>query len=177
MLGELISGEEARTKIAAVFDNEASATAAAEQVRQATQAEGAQVQLITPTDQHYGRKLEPESNGIVRTAIRAHATLGAVGLVMGLLLFGLLYAADLPAIVSSPLAAGMMIGVLGMVFGLLGGGLATMRPDHAAVITPVRDAVQHGQWAVVVHPTSSQQCDAAMRVLGNITHGKVMRTA
>ena len=50
------------------------------------------------------------------------------------------------------------------------------RPDHLAVIAPVREAVRHGRWAVLVNPESPQQCDDAMRTLRG-THAELMRSA
>ena len=55
--------------------------------------------------------------------------------------------------------------LFGTMFGLMVGGLLTIRPDHEAVIAPVREGVKSGRWAVVVHPASRQQFDDALRVL------------
>lgn len=55
--------------------------------------------------------------------------------------------------------------LFGTMFGLMVGGFLTIRPDHEAVIGPVREAMKEGRWAVVVHPTSREQFDASLRVL------------
>ncbi|GAA5786271.1 hypothetical protein GCM10007860_15310 [Chitiniphilus shinanonensis] len=175
MLSELISAERARTKIAALFDSEAAATGAAERVRRDAGVDRGQVRLVRPGEAHFGRKLEPEERGIVLTAIRAHLTLGLVGAVVGLIVYGVLYIAGIPAVVSSPVVAAALAASFGLVFGLLAGGLATARPDHQAVVAPVREAVHAGRWAVVVHPASPQQCDDALKVLHGAS-GEVVRT-
>ncbi|PMY00993.1 riboflavin biosynthesis protein RibA, partial [Pseudomonas sp. GW460-13] len=83
---------------------------------------------------------------------------------------------EVEAVMDSPgLAAGAAI-FLGLVFGMLLAGLMTARPDHQLVITPVREAVQHGRWALLVHPTTPQQCHEALRALRNTT-AEVLRTA
>ena len=82
-----ITGELSNSKLAAVFADEGSARAAAQFVSAALSLGQAQVQVITPTEPHPGRKLEPESQGIWRTIIIAHMRLGIVGAVFGLLVF------------------------------------------------------------------------------------------
>ncbi|HSC79606.1 MAG TPA: riboflavin biosynthesis protein RibA, partial [Chitinolyticbacter sp.] len=134
-----------------------------------------QVQLVGPGDGQFGRKLEPESRGIARTAVRAHLTLAFVGALIGVTVFVALFFSGERAVVSSPLAAAAMLGALGLVFGLLAGGLITARPDHLAVVAPVRKAVRAGRWAVVVHPVSPRQTDEALRVLRGASH-EVVRT-
>jgi hypothetical protein len=46
------------------------------------------------------------------------------------------------------------------------GGLITMRPDHDAVVAPVREAVNDGRWSVVVHPSTRSQLADTARTLG-----------
>ncbi|KPC55034.1 hypothetical protein [Amantichitinum ursilacus] len=176
MTGNLFSGEDSRTHVAAMFDSESLAATAAASLRADTGMDAPQVEVVQPHEAHFGRKLEPESRGIVRTAIRAHSMFGGIGLALGVALFGVLYSQDLPAIVSNPLPAVASCAFFGMVFGLLIGGVVTVRPDHQMVITPVREAVQGGRWAVVAHPRSARQADAALRVLRNMTND-VVRSA
>ena len=75
----LLAGEVSNSKVAAVFANEAAAREVAAHVQSALQLSAAQVQVITPADRRPGRKLEPESEGIFRTIIRAHVRLGLLG--------------------------------------------------------------------------------------------------
>ncbi|UXY14910.1 riboflavin biosynthesis protein RibA [Chitiniphilus purpureus] len=175
MISDVMFGETARTKIAALFDSESAAARAIAQVRDVAGIAGGQVRLVQPGDTEFGRKLEPESGGIVRTAIRAHLLLGAVGIVVSLLIYAVLFIADVPAVASNPGVAAAVMAFFGLVFGLLAGGLATARPDHQAVIAPVREALSAGRWAVVVHPASPRQCDEALRVLHGMSRD-VVRT-
>jgi len=175
MAGNVITSEQASTKLAALFDSEAAASNAAERVCYEAHLKRGQVRMIRPHERHFGRKLEPEEHGIVRTAVRSHLMLGGLGIILGLAVAGILYRQGIEAVVQNPgPAAGAAI-FLGAIFGMLLAGLVTARPDHQAVITPVREAVDHGRWALVVHPASPQQCDEAVRALRN-SSGEVLRT-
>lgn len=176
MTASPLSAEAASTKIAALFDTKSAASNAAERVCYEAHLRRGQVRLVHPYEAHFGRKLEPENDGIVRTAIRSHLMMGALGVVIGLAIVGILHRQGIEAVTQSPgPAAGAAI-FLGLVFGMLLAGLATARPDHQLVITPVREAVQHGRWALLVHPTTSEQCNETLRALRNTT-AEVLRTA
>ena len=176
MTGNSLNAEEASTKIAALFDTKLAASSAAERVCFEAHLKRGQVRLVHPYEAHFGRKLEPENDGIVQTAVRSHLIMAALGTVIGLAIVGILHRQEVEAVMQSPgLAAGAAI-FLGLVFGMLLAGLITARPDHQLVIAPVREAVQHGRWAVLVHPTTPQQCNEALRALRNTT-AEVLRTA
>lgn len=166
MAGESpITGEVSNSKVAAVFATEAAAREAAEGVRSALDLDATQVQVVTPMDPHPGRKLEPESGGIFRTILVAHAKLGLAGMVVGALAFWALHAMGLPMIVlNAPFALGVMI-AFGAVAGLMLGGLVSLRPDHDAYILAVRDALAAGRCAVVVHAFSMEQRARAAEAL------------
>lgn len=91
--------------------------------------------------------------------------LGALGLVAGLVLWGVLYMLALPAIISSPFYSGGTIVAFSTVAGLLLGGLVTARPDHQIVIQAVESATQAGRWSLVMHPRDEEQCKSAEAVL------------
>ena len=160
-----ITGELSNSKVAAVFLNEPAARAAAQAVAGAMSLGSAQVQVITPSEPHPGRKLEPESRGIWRTIIVAHVRLGIVGAVVGLLAFAALYAAGLPFIVNSPVAAALALLFFGTVAGLMLGGLVALRPDHDRYVGATRDAMASGNTTVVVHAFSAEQADQAAEFL------------
>ena len=98
------------------------------------------------------------------------------GGVVGLLLYAWLLRSGTPLIASSPLLA--FIAVVGFctTFGLLAGGLVTMRPDHVGLITEVREALEQGRWAVVVHPTDTAQTRQARALLQDGGGAQVART-
>lgn len=160
-----ITGELSNSKVAAVFPRESIARRAAEAVTAALTLEPAQVQVITPSERHPGRKLEPESRGIWRTIVVAHVRLGIAGAVVGVLAFAVLYAIGLPFIVNSPVAAALALLFFGLVAGLMLGGLVSLRPDHDRYVEATREAMEEGNTTVVVHAFSMEQREEAARFL------------
>ena len=160
-----ITGELSNSKVAAVFAQESTARRAAELVVSALALEAAQVQVITPSEAHPGRKLEPESGGIWRTIVVAHVRLGIVGAVVGLSIFAALHAMGLAFIVNSPVAAALALLFFGTVAGLMLGGLVSLRPDHDRYVEATRDAMSAGRTTVVVHAFSSAQREQAAEFL------------
>ena len=150
-----LSGERSTTVIAAMFADAERANRASARLRDDAQLSAAQVRVVEPGDPEFGRKLEPETQGIWRTARRTHVWLGLAGLVAGLLLGAALYGAGVDAFVSSASIAFAACALLGLFGGLLLAGVMTMRPDHDIVIERVRDAAASGGWIVVAHPADS----------------------
>lgn len=161
-----VLGEASASKVAAVFADEARAREVANRLRDVMGLGDAQVQLLTPRDRRPGRKLEPESHGIFRTMLRAHAWLGALGLAAGAALFGVLWAVGVPLVAQSPLVAGIAILLLSGMLGLMLGGLVTLRPDHDPYILDVLEALGEGRSAIVVHAYDRKQYDGAVQWLG-----------
>jgi hypothetical protein len=160
-----LTGESSNSKVAAVFVDEARAREAARALRDALGLGGAQVQVITARTRGVGARLQPESHGIWRTALRAHAWLGLAGLVAGGLVFLAMRAAGVPFIVNSPGLALFALLFFGMTAGLFAGGLVTLRPDQDPYLIKVREALEGGRTAVVVHAFSSGQAADAQRRL------------
>lgn len=169
MTWQTLFGERATTKIAAIYDTQASASAAAESLGGLAHLEPWQWQLIGPTDKEdsLARKLEPEPQGIARTGVRAHLILGAMGLVAGVVLWGVLYGLAIPFIVSSALASAAVIVAFATILGMMLGGLVTARPDHEIVILKVRKAAEQAQWSLVLHPRNPGQCDVLIKALSD----------
>lgn len=161
-----VLGEASGSKVAAVFADEVQARDVAARLRDAVGLGDAQVQVLTPRDRRPGRKLEPESHGIFRTMIRAHAWMGTLGLAAGAALFGVLWATGVPLVAQSPLVAAIAILLLSGMLGLMLGGLVTLRPDHDPFILEVLEAIGEGRSAVVVHAFDRSQYDAAVGWLG-----------
>src|SRR3546814_15535902 len=130
MAWQTLFGELATTKIAAIFENEAAAASAAAALHSTTDLQATQLRLVRPHEKDYSKKLEPESHGIARTALRAHLILGVAGAVIGIAAWALLYAMDLPALVSSPRARTGRTVFFSPSGGLALGGLLTATPDH-----------------------------------------------
>lgn len=165
----LLVAEKSSTKVAAVFESESGARAAAVAVRDAAGLSEAQVRVLSPADgklRHslFGRKVQPESSGIVRTFWRSHLVLGGIGGAIGLFIWSAW--GSNPLIASSPVGALIALVGFGITFGMLAAGLLTLRPDQAALFTQLRSKLQAGQWGVVFHPTTPEQADAATQALG-----------
>lgn len=158
-------GENATTKIAATFDTEERMRVVAAMLRTRVPLLPDQIRAVRPGEHGFGRKLEPEGIGIVRTAFKAHIILGLAGFIVAFLAWLWLYLSGVEAIISSPgLSAGAFT-FFGIIAGMLLGGLITARPDHDLVIQRVRTASEEGRWSLVIHPLTPRECDAALRML------------
>jgi len=156
-----ITGELSNSKVAAVFTDESAARRAAQDVTTTLALGAAQVQVITPTEPHPGRKLEPESRGIWHTIVVAHVKLGIAGAIVGLLVFALLYELGIAFVVNSALAAAGVLVFFGAVAGLFLGGFVSLRMDHDRYVEAARDAMKAGHTTVVVHAFSMEQRNQA----------------
>jgi len=156
-------GERSLTLVAATFPNRAAAVDAATTLQAELPQTG--VDLIHPHDVNLARKLEPESQGIWRTASRSHLMLGLAGLVLGAVVAATLVGAGWSAAVQSPMLATLFLSNLGLFAGLMLAGLLTLRPDRSRVFTSIRERSVSGDWAVVAHPTSPSQSERAMASL------------
>lgn len=151
-------GEDSLTLVAAAFRDQRRAERVARALDR-TPALHHRVALVAPDDPAAGRKFEPEQRGIWRTLVRSHVILGVAGLAAGLLAAAWLVQ-SWSAAAHSPWFTAMFAGTLGAFFGMLLAGLLTLRPDRSVVIRNMRDQMQKGKWAVVVHP---QDVSAARR--------------
>lgn len=166
MTGPVFFTEEvSNSKVAAIYASQAIARQQAERVKSALGLSERQVQVLTPGERKVGRKLEPESHGIFRTMIWAHAKLGAIGLAIGLALYFVLRAADIAFVTQSPMLSLLILVVYGGIAGLMLGGLVTLRPDHDAYVLKVMSALKQGDSAVVVHALSAEQKRSAQQFL------------
>jgi hypothetical protein len=153
-------GERSLTLVAATFADRAKATEAATELR--AKLPQVEVDLVRPRDADFARKLEPESKGIWRTAIRSHLMLGPAGLVLGAVMAATLVALGWPAAASSPMLTMLFLATLGLFAGLMLAGFFTLRPDRTRVTLSIRRRNRAGQWAVVAHPTSPAQSEHAV---------------
>ena len=88
---------------------------------------------VSPSDAPFARKMEPESKGIRRTAIRSHLVLGPSGLLVGALAAATLVTLGWPAAVASPMLTALFLATLGLFSGLMLAGLFTLLPDRSRV--------------------------------------------
>lgn len=160
-------GERSLTLVAALFDNGVAAARAAGNLQRHQQGERCAVMVVEPHDPRLGRKLEPESTGIWHTMLRTHGKLAVLGALVGALIGAVLLMSDWAAADAAPVMTMAMSTIYGAFAGGLLAGLLTLRPDRSRVIADVRDATDHGRWAVVAHPRSPEQADAARRWLAS----------
>lgn len=165
MAWQALFGEKATTKLAGFFDTEQQLETVSSELRRVSGLQNPQLWVVHPYDSNFERKLEPETQGVARTAVKAHLVLGAVGLVLGVALWAVLYALGIPAIQSSPYYSASVIVAFATVAGMLLGGLVTARPDHQLVIRAVEQASKDGRWSLVMHPRDEAQCKSAESVL------------
>ncbi|MCB1888955.1 MAG: hypothetical protein KDH20_15200 [Rhodocyclaceae bacterium] len=178
---ELLFGERSLTKIAGLFPSREAAMSAAHELPRAAAMSDRQVAVVGPADDadasgtRIADKIEPEPTGVGRTLTRAHLVSAAVGAAAGALLFVALMAIGLAALATTPwMSLGAFV-FYGATLGLLAGGLLALRPDHSRVLEQVRAAVRSGRWAVIAHPTSSDQAGRAQAVL-HARAGDVVRS-
>lgn len=156
-------GERSLTLVAATFADRRSAADAATELR--ADMPQSEVSLVRPSDAGFARKMEPESQGIWRTAIRSHLVLAPAGLALGAVVAATLVALvalGWPAAASSPMLATLFFATLGLFAGLMLAGLLTLRPDRSRVTLSIRRRSRAGKWAVVAHPTSPEQSERAV---------------
>lgn len=164
-------GERSLTKVAGLFAQKSQAESTMEQVMRSGGLSAAQVRLLGPQDarmarrEMFGRAVEPESSGIARTLVQTHLVGGMAGAVAGLALYVWFFRGGHPMIISSPVVSFIAIVGFATTFGLMAGGLLSLRPDHVRLITRVRSALRHNQWAVVAHPIDSEQTARVRQVL------------
>ena len=105
---------------------------------------------------------QPEQRGIWLTIIRAHLTLGALGLLAGAALFAALWTTGNPAVRATPGMGLVALAGFGLTFGLIIGGLLSLRSDQGRLI---RRGLKRGHWVVVAHPADSAQIQQTMQSL------------
>ncbi|MFP3979267.1 hypothetical protein [Marinobacter sp. KMM 10035] len=164
-----VSGESYPHKISAEFDSQVAAERGAESL------EGlgiplAQIRIIQPDDPNMAKKIEPETQGIARSLVKAHVRFGVVGLVVGLAVAGLLVTVGPALTRTSPVMTLIAVSFLFAVLALMLAGAVALRPDHDVLIEKARMAKNEGRWTVVVHCDSVEQQKLAQTTMGDSTH-------
>ncbi len=159
--------EQKPAKVAAVFDNEAEARAAREELINDGNFNAKTVNIITPGDDNLSKKIQPESKGIAGTIIKSHGILGVVGLLVGLIAASILIAAGPTFTQSSPLATYFALGFVGLLIGMMIAGAITLRPDHDPLTNKTIKASQQHQWTVIVQTDSHDTNQLAKQILQN----------
>ncbi len=164
-------GERSLSKLAGVYGEREAAESAAGRLAGVAGITAAQLRVLGPSDatlshhEIFARSVEPEARGIFRTILRSHAILGVVGAAVGVLIFAWLYSTGMSLIVASPYFSFFVIVGFVTAFAMMIAGLLSLRPDHTLLMNELRTALRSSRWAVVVHPTSEPQFDAAKQAL------------
>src|SRR5699024_5257897 len=116
-----------------------------------------QIKLVGPSDERYGKKLEPENDGMAKTLVRSHTSLGVGGFLLGLVLWGALYVFNTGFVRMAPASSLTAFLFFATAGGMMLGGFIAMRPDHQGVIQTVNTAVEDGEWSLVLHPQDEEQ--------------------
>lgn len=161
--------ENSSTKVASMFLTQAAAHEAAMGVMNSAGLSESQVNILGPADAQrsrldaFGEKVQPESRGILRTFVRSHLVLGAVGGLLGVIVWWALMSH--PLVASTPLMALVALAGFGVTFGMLGAGLVTLRPDQSILFVELRSRLRAGQWGVIFHPVDAAQTEAVRNAL------------
>ena len=170
---QLVFAERSVTKVIGVYTDEASALHAKARLCGEAGWAPSQVRLLAPGTAGtsrganlLARQVEPESSGIFHTMLRAHATFGIAGFLLGVALWAWLRQYGPAFIASSPAMSLMAIAFFAGVGGLILAGLITLRPDHTVVIQALRDDLKQGRWGLVAHPINDEQVEEALGAFG-----------
>ena len=159
--------EQQPAKVAAVFNNEAEARAAREELMNDGNFNAKAVNIVTPGDGNLSKKIQPESKGIAGTIIKSHGILGVVGLLAGLIAASILIAAGPTFTQSSPPLTYFALGFVGLLIGMMIAGAITLRPDHDPLTNKTINASQQHQWTVIVQTNDRDSNQLAKQILQN----------
>ena len=175
-------GERSVTKVAGLFSQKSQAESFVQQMLRSGALQASQVRLLGPQDAKlarqdiFGQAVEPESRGMVRTFLQTHMVGGMAGAALGIAIYAWFRNAAHPALAAAPVMAPLAMIGFATALGLMFGGLLTIRPDHVRLITRVRSALRHNQWAVVTHPTSAEQTARVREMLEGGDAAEVVST-
>lgn len=159
--------EQHPAKVAAVFNSEAEANRARQDLINEGKFANRLISVVEPDDSDLSKKIEPESQGIARTIIKSHGVLGVVGLFAGLIAASILVAAGPTFTQDSPLPTYLALSFFGLLIGLMIAGAVTLRPDHDPLINETIEASQHQQWTVIVQTDDRDATNLAKQILQN----------
>lgn len=165
MIKRFLSAEKYSTKIEAIFDSREAALDARRRMVMYTTINSSEVRILSSADDDWQRQIEPETKGIFKTIIKSHYRLALVGLFLGWFVGFSMIVANLPAATSSPFLLLVFMSFLGTMIGLLGGGIVSLRPDHDAVISQARKAIDKGKIVLLAHIKSRKEAEKAKRAL------------
>jgi hypothetical protein len=167
-LKQAIFGPRTVTRVAGLFDTRMGAERTARDLPGASGLRPDQVTVLSPLDAQADRRAAQDPSAgdsadgrgqpaIPVSVIRPHVAAGALGLLLGVLLYAVLMAAASPAMHVAPVLMLAVLAALGSLFGLMLGGLLALRPDESRVVARVRRGLDRGRWAVLAMPVDAGQ--------------------
>ena len=164
-------------QMAGIFTTEASAHATLNPLLHVPGMTPQQVRVLGPQDANkrtrelFGRRTEQFEKVAQDVMMPAHLMSGGIiGAVLGAILYFWLTRRGMPSLLSNPLGAfATLFGGSTFIGIVLGSVIATQPPRanmRAKMMSSVRAALMHDNWAVIVRPSSRVQTDLARQVLG-----------
>ncbi len=162
--------------LAGIFSEETRAQSSMEPLLEVPGITTGQVRLLGPKDAYkrtrelFGRGIEPFERGAQNAMLRAHLmSNGAVGAVMGTILYFWLQREQWPQLISHPIVAFLAIFGASTLLGLAFASAMTLRAPRqsmrAKMLSSVRAALMHNNWAIIVRPSNRKQSDLARQIL------------
>lgn len=161
--GAVISSN--KLQVAAIFESKQRAQQMVEIVRDNTEVEPSQIELIDAGDPYFSEKLEKSSNKIGRSLWSSHLLLGSVGLIVGMVAAFLLTQFGPALTQQNALFTYIALISPGIFVGLFVAGLMGLRPDRDHLIQSVKHAIRYGKVAMVINMRKSQSSDEVITVL------------
>ncbi|MDX1572923.1 MAG: hypothetical protein R3341_02785 [Methylophaga sp.] len=154
-------------KVAAIFNNEAEAKRAKQDLINEGKFASNLINIVKPEDSDLSKKIEPDNRGIVRTLLNSHIILGIGGLLVGLIAAAILVAIGPAFTQSSPFGTYFAMGFVGSMLGMMLAGAVSLRPDHDPLITKTIEANEHNEWTVIVQTDDREAVNLAKKILKN----------
>jgi len=141
----------------------------AEQAQQALLQQGfpaAQLRIIGPDDSSTGEKLEPEGDKLPSEITKDTAIGTGVGAGIGATGSAAFAIAQTALFVTNPVLSALVVTGYAATVGGLAGAIKGIKLKETMFVGIVEQALQQGNWALVVHAKDEEQETAARKILG-----------
>ncbi len=165
MIGEDFFGKRYPSKIGAAFEYATDAMEVSNALRHKLGIVEENIKLIAPNDPQFEVLMEPVSEQVKQPLLASYIFYGAIGLIVGAIVWIGLSSGDIAMMESSPVVASGLILGLCIVASLMIGGLLASRPNHDKLIKFARSKIQKRLWVVVVQVDSKRQKKLAQQML------------
>jgi uncharacterized protein YacL len=160
-----INSESKTTKVGGIFDRDHKAKAAFDDLKNDGDFVKKSIKLISPHDQHYDQKIEPEDKEIGKTMLKLHLVFAVMGLFVGVVISSLLFLLDFEFLQQHILETYTSISIICAFLGLIIAGAFSLKPDHDHLINEIREATRNGKWAIIVHTDSYKKAEKAKNLM------------